>query len=189
MAQDEAGKLSIAQEIMTRGTDYLRRIIALAGGQGGVTMSYLSPNCNNSFPLEDCTLEDCIWWVSGGYYTKWWCAICGERYDWRQPIRLLVVQTSEIINEAKVFNAHAVPQGLCGNLIDALKFLANQQEDGDGPIQNIVTNLGVRSRKRPTQGLREFIKTDNQRALEVGYLSQGMGIFKVRKPKVSDAQR
>ena len=33
------------------------------------------------------------------------------------------------------------PQGLCGNLINALKLLANQQEDGDGLIQNIVTNL------------------------------------------------
>ena len=38
VAQDEAGKLSIVQEIMIRSTDYLRRIIALVGGQGGVTM-------------------------------------------------------------------------------------------------------------------------------------------------------
>ena len=37
----------------------LRRIIAPAGGQRGVTMSYLCPNCN-SFPLDDY-----IWWVSG----------------------------------------------------------------------------------------------------------------------------
>ena len=37
---------------------------------------------------------------------------------------------------------HAVLQGLCGNLVNALKLLANQQEDGDGVIQNIVTNLG-----------------------------------------------
>ena len=45
---------------------------------------------------------------------------------------LLVVQTGESVNQAKVFRAHAVPQGLCGNLINALKLLANQQEDGDG---------------------------------------------------------
>ena len=49
---DEAEKLSIVQEIMIRSTDYLRRIIAPVGGQGGVTMSHLCPNCN-SFPLED----------------------------------------------------------------------------------------------------------------------------------------
>ena len=64
----------------------------------------------------------------------------------KQPNRLLVVQTCESINQTKVFKAHAVPHGLCGNLIDALKLLANQQEDGDGLIPNIVTNLGVRSK-------------------------------------------
>ena len=43
----------------------------------------------------------------------------------------------------------------------------------------------MRSRKGLTEGLREFIHIDNQRALEVGHLSQGMGTFKVRKQKVS----
>ena len=66
---------------------------------------------------------------------------------------------------AKVFYAHA--RSFCGNLIDALKLLANHLEDGDGLIQNIVTNFGEGSRKGLTQGLREFIKIDNQRALEV----------------------
>ena len=47
----------------------------------------------------------------------------------------------ESFEQAKVFKAHAVPQGLSENLIKALKLLANQQEDGDGPIQSIVTNL------------------------------------------------
>ena len=60
VAQDETEKMSIVQEIMLRSTDYLRRIIAPVGGQGGVTMSYLCPN-SNSFPLEDY-----VWWVSGG---------------------------------------------------------------------------------------------------------------------------
>ena len=79
-----------------------------------------------------------------------------------------MVQTGESINQAKVFKAHAVPQGLCGNLIDALKLLANQQEDGDGLTQNIVTNLGEGSRKGLTNGLRDFIKSDDHRALDVG---------------------
>ena len=83
--QDEAEKMSIGQEIMLRSTDYLRRIIAPVGGQGGVTMSYLCPNCNIF------SLEDHVWWVSGRKPTKWWCAICEEKYDWRQPGRLLVV--------------------------------------------------------------------------------------------------
>ena len=65
-----------------------------------------------------------------------------EKYDWKAPNRLLVVQTGESVNQANVFKAHAVPQGLCSNLINALKLLTNQQEDGDGLPQNIVTNLG-----------------------------------------------
>ena len=123
VAKDEVENMSIVQEIMLKSTDYLRRTIAPVGGQGGVTMSYLCPNCN-SFPLEDY-----VWWVTAGKTTKWWCAICGEKYDWRQPNRLLVVQTG----------------CLCANLINALKLLANQQEDGDGLLQNIVTNLGKES--------------------------------------------
>ena len=59
VSQDEARMVSIVQEIMFKSTDYLRRIIAPVGGQGGVTMSYLCPHCN-SFPLEDY-----VWWVSG----------------------------------------------------------------------------------------------------------------------------
>ena len=59
VAQDEAENLSIVQEIMLGSTDYLRRIIAPVGEQGGVTMSCLCPHCN-SFPLEDY-----VWWVSG----------------------------------------------------------------------------------------------------------------------------
>ena len=43
VAKDEAKKLGTVQEI-TRSKDDLRRIIAQAGGQGGVTMSYLCPH-------------------------------------------------------------------------------------------------------------------------------------------------
>ena len=72
VAQDEAEKVSIVQEIMIRSTDYLRRIIAPVGGQGGVTMSYLCPHCN-SFPLEDY-----IWWVSGRTYKLVVCDVWRE---------------------------------------------------------------------------------------------------------------
>ena len=141
VAQDEAEKMSVVQEIMLRSTDCLRRIIAPVGGQGGVTMSYLCPHCS-SFPLEDC-----VWWLSGGKSTKRWCVICGEKYDWKQPNRLLVVPSGDSIEQAKVFKARAVLQGLCANLINALQLLANQQEDGDGLLQNIVKNLGKESRR------------------------------------------
>ena len=63
-----------------------------------------------------------------------------------------MVQTGDSIELAKVFKAHAVLQGLCGNLMNALKLLVNQQEDGDGLTQNIVTNFCEVSRKGLTEG-------------------------------------
>ena len=62
----------------------------------------------------------------------------------------------------------------------------NQQEDGDGLPQCIVTNLSKGSRKGFTDGLRDFIKVDNHRSLEVGELHRDTGTFKVRKPKVPE---
>ena len=35
----------------------------------------------------------------------------------------------------KVFKALAAPRGLCENLVNMLKLLANQQKDGDSPIR------------------------------------------------------
>ena len=83
--------------------------------------------------------------------------------------------TGDSIEQAKVFKAHAAPRGLCAYLINALKMLANQQEYGDGLLQNIVKNLGKESRKGLTNRSREFIKVDNERALGVGSLSWGTG--------------
>ena len=73
--------MSVVQEIMLRSTDYLRRIIAPVGGQGGVSMP----------------LEDYVWCVCGGKSRKWRCAICGEKYDWKKPNRLLVAQVKVLI--------------------------------------------------------------------------------------------
>ena len=50
-------------------------------------------------------------------------------------------------NEAKVFTAHAAPLGLCDNLINALKLLANQQKDGDNPMQSIVTSFPKKQKR------------------------------------------
>ena len=136
VAKDEARNVSTVQKIMIISTDYLRHIFAPAGVQGGVTMSHLCPHCN-SFPLQT---------TFGGSQEKQAyklvCAICGEKYEWKEPNRLVVVQACEGVNHAKVFKAHAVPQGLCGNLINALKLLVNPRgwrpphtEDRDEPLR------------------------------------------------------
>ena len=98
---------------------------------------------------------------------------------------VLVVQLGVNANEAKVFKAHASPLGLRDNLVKSLKLLANQQKDGDSPIQNIVTGLHERSRRGIMDGLRSFIRADNHRAVEVGHLRAGTILLHVRKPKFS----
>ena len=119
-------------------------------------MSYLCLH-SNSF-----SMEDYVWWVSVGkkHYKLVVCDLW-RKIRWKQPNRLLVVQAGESVKQAKFFKARAVPQGLRGHLINGLKLLANQQEDGDGLIQNIVTNLGEVGRKGLTEGLRNFIQVDN----------------------------
>ena len=75
-----------------------------------------------------------------------------EKNEWRAPNRSLVVQTGVSARQAKVFKAHAAPQGLCENLINALKLLTNQQKDGDSPIQRTVAGFCERSRKGTIEG-------------------------------------
>ena len=92
-----------------------------------------------------------------------------------------MVQNRRKCEPGQGFQSACSASGLV-HLINALKLLANRQENGDGLLQNIVTCLGKGSRKGLTEGLREFIK----RAFEVGYLNQGMETCKVRKPKVPE---
>ena len=75
-----------------------------------------------------------------------------KTYDWKQPHRLLVLQTGESVNQAKVFNVYAALKGLCGNWIDAFKLLASLQEDVDCFMPKIVTNFCEGSRKGPRTG-------------------------------------
>ena len=67
-------------------------------------------------------------------------------------------QTGQSVEEAKVFKA--------------------QQQDGDDLLQNIVTKIGKESRKGLTNGVREFIKVDNERALDSGAPRRCTGTFK-----------
>ena len=164
MARDDIGRLGIVQENLRKHTDFLRRVIAPVGGLGGVTLSYVCPQCN-CFPLENYS-----WWVSTGHGDS---AVCGGKYEWIAPNRIQVVQLGANASAAKVFRAHAAPQGKCEKLINALKLQANQQTDGDSPILSIVTGLQKRNRKDIMDGLRSFIEIDNHSALDVGHLRKG----------------
>ena len=87
-----------------------------------------------------------------------------RKYDWKQPHRLVVVQTGGSIDQAKVYKARAVPQGLCGNLINAVKLLANQQ--ADGPLTDYCEEHGQREQRRSH--------------------GRSARTFKVRKPQVPE---
>ena len=95
VAKEEARKLSTVQEIMIRSTDYLQRIIAPAGEQGGVIMSYLFQHCK-SFRWKT---------AFGGSQGEraYNLVVCDlwRKYDWKQPNRLLVVQTGESVDQAR----------------------------------------------------------------------------------------
>ena len=130
-------------------------------GMGTVTLSYVCLHCS-CFPLDDY-----IWWVFGHgdgnnrnkKHCGWWCVQhAGGQYEWRASNRVLVVLIGAEADRAKVFKAHAVSLGLCDNLIIALKLLANQQKDGESPIQRIATGLFERSRRGIMDGRRSFIE-------------------------------
>ena len=57
----------------------------------------------------------------------------------------MVIQDRAGPSEAKVF-PHAPPQGMCENLVNALTPLANQQKDGDCPVNVVVRGYIVKSR-------------------------------------------
>ena len=50
---------------------------------------------------------------------------------------------------------------MCHNSINALKFLANRQKDGDKPSQDGGTGLQERSGLKSVEALRSFIMADN----------------------------
>ena len=98
-----------------------------------------------------------------------------------------MVQLSANASEANLFRAHAAPQGLCDNLINASKLLPSQQKGGVSLIQSIVTGLHERSRRGSMDGLRSFIDADNRSAADLGGLRRGTQSLHVKKPQFSEA--
>ena len=72
---------------------------------------------------------------------NWWCAACGGQCDWRNPNRILVMQDSTDRREATVFGVHAAPDGVCENLVNALRLLASQHQDGEVKYNFIKTTF------------------------------------------------
>ena len=182
LAQDETAKMSIVQDIMLRRTDYLRRVIARWRTRRSHDVIFV-PQLQQ-FPSGRQRLV--------GIWEKHHKVVV--RNLWRKVRLEATEQASGRANwgkfeQAKVFKALALPHCLCANMVNALKLLGNQQEDGDGFRQNIVTNLGKGSRRGLTDGLREFIEVDNERSLDVGALRRGKGTLKFGSRKLRKGAR
>ena len=55
--------------------------------------------------------------------------------------------------------------------------MANQQDDGDSPIPNIVTGLHEKSKKKIVEGLRRFVEIDNKEGSGGGHVGKRHGKF------------
>ena len=98
-----------------KSTDFLRTVIAPVGGMGGVTLSHICPHCN-SFPFGEIG-------TFGGYRRgtetaeRRSTAVGGVRcveanYEWSTQQGSDSAARYIDADEAKVFRAHAAPQGL-----------------------------------------------------------------------------
>ena len=101
-----------------------------------------------------------------------------ERSDAIGSVRLAVDSTSGWLRteswpsitdgrQAKVLRAHAAPQGMCDNLIDALKFWSNQQNDGDSPVTMAVQGSKKEFGSKKMGRLRRFVLADYFEAVKV----------------------
>ena len=144
VSQEDDPRKSIVQQTLKKSTGFLRRIIAPIGRKGGVTLSYVCLHCHR-YPLEDY-----IWWVSTRHGSS--SAIGGPR-------RAAANMTGGTLTEswfyrtartvaAKVFRAHAPPNGVCENLVCALNLSANQQLGGHSLVQVVVECLQERNRSK-----------------------------------------
>ena len=86
----------------------------------------------------------------------------------KAPNRVLVIQDITDWREAKVFRAHAAPQGVCD------RKMVTAQDGGTGLS---------RGRLRITRGLRRFIMVDNHEAVKDGDLEKNVESRSVVKPK------
>ena len=123
LARDEAGNVSIVQRIMLKSTDFLRRIIAPAGGQGGVTLFFVRIAIVFHFRTY-------MWWVSAGKkHCIWWCANCGEHMKEEHTTGCWVYkQVTVPVRQRCSQRMRCRKVCVCENLINALKVAGEPAE-------------------------------------------------------------
>ena len=135
--QEDEGGLSIAPDILSKSTDFLKRIIVPVKGQGGVTLSYtlIATVSRLKTTFGGSLLGTERGSAAGGVRLVAASMIGGLRTEsWSY-------KTAGTAEMPKFCRAHAAPQGRCDNLINALKLLPNQQKDGGSPVKMVVPGL------------------------------------------------
>ena len=173
--RENAGRKTIAQQIVHKRTDFLRRIKASYDGSGGITLSYIRPHSHRSYTVIGTRLKISLVGsppgtersnATGGAQLVENNTIGGTRTESR------ISRRERHACDAKVFRAHATLQGICENLINALKLLTSQQDDGDSPMDMFVQGLCEKSWLKIMNELRRFITTDNHEAVKCGDLEK-----------------
>ena len=154
--QEDDERKFIVQQIMQKSTDFLMRIIVPVEGQGG---SHCRTCALTIMSSRWKTATSCA--TKHGKQCNWWCAACGGQHRWRNPNGIFVLQDSSDRREAR---AHAPPQGVCENLVNAVKLLAGQL--GGGSVVE-----GLQERRLKVTELRRHL-VDNHGAVKVGELEK-----------------
>ena len=104
---------------------------------------------------------------------------------WRHRTESLAIQDSTDHRNANVFRAHAAPQGMGDNLMNALKWQSNEKM-GDCPVRMIVPGSLEQSRRKLMDGLWLFIAVDKCAAAKIRNLQKDTRSKKIDKAKVRD---
>ena len=142
--------MSIVQEIMLRSTD----------------------DCSSSSRhLEDKEESQCLTCARTAIVSHWKTTLVGlweKTYEVVvQPTRLFVVQTVIVLSRPKS-SKHMQCSGFVRTFNQCIEVTGESARRWRRPLAKVVKDLRKESRKGLTDGLREFIKVDNERALDVG---------------------
>ena len=169
--EDEHAEEHRRSTCCSRSTDFLRRITASFGGQGG---SHCRTCALTAFRITRWKTSSVGFRLGNDSSKKkqcnWWCAACGGQHR----IGSWFCRTARDRSEAKVFRAHAPPHGACENLVCGLRLLGDQQLGGGSPVQVLVEGVQEQGRSRMKGELRRFTTVDNHEAVTHGDLEWPM---------------
>ena len=93
-----------------------------------------------------------------------------------------MIQDTEDASDVKALRVHVSPQGSDDNLLRALQWLANLQNEVDSLLSTVSPGIKARSRMETMDNLRQFIQVDNVEAVQIGHMKRNSEAIKVVRP-------